>query len=77
MFPILQPELRRRVVGWLETALADNVKAKRLLPDGTYVPVERVGPPVRAQQKLHEEAVEATRAADQAPLQFRPLTSPD
>jgi len=77
VFPILQPDLRRRVFRWLDICFSDNVKAKRLLADGTYVPVERTDPPVRAQQKLHEEAVAAARAADRAPIQFRPLSRPE
>ena len=77
IFPVTAEALRARLIGALETYFADNVKARRLRPDGAWVPVRRRGNPVRAQQKLYEEAVEAARAADQAPLQFRPLTRPD
>lgn len=42
MFPIEDPRLRSRIVdGILGVVLADNVKARRLLPDGSY---ERVRP---------------------------------
>ncbi len=77
IFPVTSEPLRRRLVGALETYFADTLKARRLQPDGSWVPVKRRGKPVRAQQKLYEECVEAARAADQAPLQFRPLTRPD
>ena len=77
VFPVTDPRLRQRLVAMLETCFADNVKARRLLPDGTWAPVEREGKLVRAQEVLYREAVEAVRAADQAPLQFRPLTRPD
>jgi len=77
VFPVTAPHLRQRLVAMLETCMADNVKALRLLPDGTWVPVERQGEAVRAQEIFHREAVEAVRAADRAPLQFRPITRPD
>jgi len=77
VFPVTPPHLRERLVAMLRTCFADNVKARRLLPDGTYVAVEREGEPVRAQQVFYEEAVAAARAAQQTPFQFRPLTRPD
>ena len=77
IFPVTDEALRRRLIAVLETCFADNVKARRLQPDGTYVPVERRGPPVRAQAKLYAEAVEAAKAADRAPLQFRPIAAPE
>jgi polyphosphate kinase len=55
MFPVEDPRLRQRIVdGILGLALADNVKARDLRPDGTY---ERVAPapgepPVRSQMEL-------------------------
>ncbi|MGB2824322.1 MAG: polyphosphate kinase 1, partial [Phycisphaerae bacterium] len=61
LFPVPNPKLRRRLVGILETFFADNVKARRLLPDGSYAPVERKGKAVRAQDIFHREAVEAAR----------------
>jgi polyphosphate kinase len=76
MFPILDPSFKKRVIEILNTFFADNVKARRLLADGTYVPVECVGPRVRAQAKFHKDAVDAVQLAAQSALQFRPLTSP-
>jgi len=76
VFPVTAPHLRQRLVAMLDTCMADNVKALRLLPDGTWVPVEREGEPIRAQEVLHREAVEAVRAADRAPLRFHPITRP-
>ena len=49
LFPVDDADLRRRLIDMLNTFFADNVKARRLLPDGTYEPVERAGPRVRAQ----------------------------
>ena len=38
MFPVIDPRLKTRIMSEiLETALADNVKARVLRPDGTYV----------------------------------------
>jgi polyphosphate kinase len=76
MFPILDAGFKKRLFDVLNTFFADNVKARRLLADGTYVPVERKGPRVQAQAKFHKDAVEAVQLADQTALQFRPLTSP-
>jgi polyphosphate kinase len=78
LFPVTEPALRRRLVAILETCLADTVKARRLLPDGTYERVKAGGPPVRAQEKFHRDAVEAARnAARTRPTRFRPLTRPE
>jgi len=77
IFPVTAPQHVRRLVGMLDTYFADNVKARRLTSDGTYVRVTSEGPAVRAQAVLYRQAAEAARAADQAPLQFRPLTKPD
>ena len=40
MFPILDANFKKRLIDVLNTFFADNVKARRLLTDGTYVPVE-------------------------------------
>lgn len=73
IFPVVSPALRRRLVDMLKMCFADNVKARRLLPDGTYEPVPREGPRVRAQEKLHNAAVEAAQPAEPSPERFRPL----
>jgi polyphosphate kinase len=55
--PVEDPALRNRVLDEvLGVGLRDNVKARKLMPDGTYVPVERVGPEVRSQTVLLEQA---------------------
>jgi polyphosphate kinase len=41
LFPIPDPTLRKNVVKlMLETHFKDNAKARELLPDGTYRPVQ-------------------------------------
>jgi polyphosphate kinase len=77
LFPVLDDNLKRRTVSALETCFADNVKAWRLLPDGTWRRKGGRGRKVRAQERLYSEAAEAARAAAQGQLQFRPLTSPE
>jgi len=78
LFPVSQPNLKKRLIDMLRILFADNVKARRLRPDGTY---ERVtqgrGPAVRAQEELYRQAVEAARMSDQAPVEFRPIMRPD
>jgi polyphosphate kinase len=76
IFPVVSPHLRRRLVEVLRTYFADNVKARELLPDGTYRPVERSSPEVRAQEHFYREAAEMVQAAGQSALRFQPLTRP-
>jgi len=76
MFPVVDPERRRRLIDVLETYFADNVQARRLNSEGTYEPVPVRGPRVRAQEKLYHDAVEAVKAVEQTELQFRPMTRP-
>lgn len=63
VFPVEQPDLQQRVIEILRITLADNVKARELLPDGTYrrvKPPEGV-PPLRSQQRFLELAAEGAR----------------
>jgi polyphosphate kinase len=76
MFPILNASFKKRLIEALNTYFADNVKARQLLSDGTYAPVDRAGPRIRAQAKFHKDAVDAVQLAQQTALQFRPLKSP-
>jgi polyphosphate kinase len=54
-FPVLDTSLHRQIREILETQLADTLKARRVLPDGTS---ERVrpdgGPALRSQERLYE-----------------------
>ncbi len=76
LFPILDANSKKRLIEILNTYFADNVKARRLLTDGTYEAVPAGGPRVRAQAKFHKDTVDAVRLAEQTALQFRPLKSP-
>ncbi len=54
-FPVLEPRLQAQVREILEIQLADTVKARRILPDGTSVRVTAEGrPTVRSQERLYD-----------------------
>jgi len=77
LFPVQAPKQRRRLIATLKTYFEDNVKAHKLLPDGTYVHVDRPGKRVRAQEKLYRQAVDAAQANPAAKMRFRPMTRPE
>ncbi|HUF92400.1 MAG TPA: polyphosphate kinase 1 [Candidatus Limnocylindria bacterium] len=55
-FPVLDPDLQEQVREILDLQLADNVKARRILPDGRserIVPAEGE-PPLRSQERIYE-----------------------
>ncbi len=51
MFPILDEKLKERVIYILETLLADTVKARIELPDGTYERIDKRGKDLICAQK--------------------------
>jgi polyphosphate kinase len=62
VFPVEQADLKQRVIEILKLTLADNVKARELLPDGQYrriAPAEGM-PVLRSQQRFLELATEAS-----------------
>jgi polyphosphate kinase len=74
MFPVEDEGLRDRVIDEiLAIALADNVKARRLRPDGSYTRVEPGGsaaaprPPLRSQVRFMELAREKAQAGPSLP----------
>lgn len=59
MFPLIEPVLKRRMLNRiLPTLLADNVKAREMQPDGTYLRVKRdpETPALRAQLRFLTES---------------------
>ena len=62
MFPIEDPQLKRRLVdGVLGVVLADNVKARQLQADGTYrrtAPAQAGEPSIRSQLEFQNMALE-------------------
>ncbi len=75
VFPIEQPDLKQCVVDALKTTLAENVKARELLPDGRYrrvTPAEGQ-PVVRSQLRFLEQANEPPPAPPPAPVAPKPV----
>ena len=48
--PVLDPAIAETIDGMLSVMLADNVKARRLTSDGTYVLPDTTGEPVNSQE---------------------------
>lgn len=79
MFPIEDPHLRQRIIeSILDTALADNVKARELQPDGTYIRLQpKPGEPaVRSQVEFQNMARELSESGPitRAVTSFTPAT---
>lgn len=76
VFPVESPALKARVIAdILRLVLGDNVKARDLLPDGTYQRRQRAegDPVVRAQVALQELAREAARETAEPRPPFVPI----
>ncbi len=63
MVPVENRKIRKRLSAILKACLADNSKAWRMQPDGTYEKVAQLSAsgrtsPVRAQEKLYRQAVQ-------------------
>ena len=74
LVPIEHPASKHRLIRILDSYFQDNVKARRLLPDGTYEAV-RAGSqvkPVRSQELLYQEACELAAARKFRPTVFEP-----
>lgn len=54
--PILDPVIKKRILAMLNLEFSDNVKAKRLLPNGEYAAVKTDGPPIDSQIDLFKIA---------------------
>jgi polyphosphate kinase len=79
LFPVAEPEPRRKVLEVLDAMFLDNVKARRLMSDGSYKrkrPV-RGEEPFRAQIHIHREAKRALeRARAATSVAFEPVPAP-
>jgi polyphosphate kinase len=81
LFPVTAPEPRRKVLEVMDAMFLDNVKARRLMPDGNY---KRKRPPkgeepYRAQIQLYREwkrSLERTRAATSVAFEPAPAPGP-
>ena len=75
MFPVLQQDLRDKVIAILRTQLGDNQKARVLRQDGTYEKVAAGrAEPLRAQECLYQKnAEEQERVRSLTPVRFKPI----
>jgi polyphosphate kinase len=78
LVPVDDPGCRQRLMEILEICFADNVKAARLLPDGSHKRLTPENdPPLSAQQMLYEHALAAVhQARQQQRTVFVPHRSP-
>lgn len=79
MAPVEDPALKARVLDEvLGTALRDNVKARQLQPDGSYIPVplQLDGQTIRSQYHLLEQARRGTLIPPTDPALMRHVASP-
>ena len=65
--PVLDPDVKRQVNGYLEVMLADNVKARVLQKDGTYKKKPITEKRVNSQEHFMKSAVLAARNKTPAP----------
>jgi polyphosphate kinase len=81
LFPVQAPEARKKVMDALDAMFADNVKGRRLMPDGTYRrrKPQKGEEAFRAQVRLYEDARRALeRARAGSTATFEPVTvTPD
>ena len=62
--PITDAQLRARITAMFDLMLADNVQARRMMPDGMYVRMEPgENEPVNLQEILYQEAYDAAQKA--------------
>jgi polyphosphate kinase len=77
MFPVEDPSHRKYIKGVLDLQISDNVKARELLPDGSYARVKRRGPRAKvvdSQVEIHAFTAGKRRKRD-VPERFVPLAS--
>jgi polyphosphate kinase len=75
MFPIQEESLKKRVIEILRAQMADNQKARLLLPDGSYLkPLPNRSEPLRVQEYLYFRGIEEQeRARALTPVRFVPI----
>jgi len=78
LFPV-PPALRAKVLEVLDVMFLDNVKSRRLTPEGTYRRRKtlRGEEPQRAQLLLYKKTQEAAERARATTVTFEPITSPE
>ncbi|MGG4497641.1 RNA degradosome polyphosphate kinase [Brevibacillus reuszeri] len=78
LFPVVQDDLKARVIHYLEIMLKDDAKASMLLPDGTYIRVQPESPfPQNSQLFFWEEAFRLNQSREKAfsAQRLKPITA--
>ncbi|MFP3393108.1 RNA degradosome polyphosphate kinase [Brevibacillus sp. SIMBA_040] len=78
LFPVVQDDLKARVIHYLEVMLKDDAKASMLLPDGTYIRVQPESPfPQNSQLFFWEEAFRLKQSREKAfsAQRLKPITA--
>lgn len=71
--PIYDIRARKKIMHIFDVLTSDNVKARKMLPDSTYVHVKTEGEPVDSQAAFIEEAyANSESAADKKPKKVKP-----
>ncbi|MBO8163589.1 MAG: RNA degradosome polyphosphate kinase [Brevibacillus sp.] len=77
LFPVLQQNVKDRLVTILEIMLKDNVKARVLSADGTYKMASSGDEePLNSQLFFMEEAIRSVQHQEQEPFRLQPIISP-
>lgn len=77
LVPVEDAAARAKLMSILKTHFQDNVKAKKLMPDGRYEPVKSSGTPVRSQEALYRRTVQLVEEAEHTALtMFEPHRPP-
>ncbi|MGN1113967.1 MAG: polyphosphate kinase 1 [Oscillospiraceae bacterium] len=75
--PILDEDIKKRLLGYFDTELSDNVKAREQQSDGSYVHVPTVGVPLNSQIKFYEEAYASAEKALQEKQRLKTAAESD
>lgn len=62
--PILDPDIKKRILEDFAIMYTDNVKARKLLKDGTYKHVKQEGAPLNSQEYFFERAYKELEMRD-------------
>ena len=63
LIPLLDEDCRERAIQVLELCLSDNIKARRVLSDGSYELTPVSGAAIRSQEAFQRQAIDAAESA--------------
>ena len=75
LFPIKNGRLKKRLIDILTTYFMDNTQSEILTSDGSYIPKDKKGKKIRAQESFYNVICEAVKNNEQSSLRFRPMKS--